>query len=67
MVALDGFEIQPLQVDEVFVHPGETIDIVIVANQSPARYWVRAHTPRAGKGPTVTPDGKLEEVNDMFI
>ena len=47
VIALDGYDIQPLTVDSFFVSPGETIDFLLVADRDTAksgRYWLRART-----------------------
>ena len=55
VVATDGYDIKPLKVDIVLVHPGETVDFEITANQTSGKYWVRATTTMAGRK-----GGKLE-------
>ena len=42
VVATDGYDVTPLQVDVILINPGETVDFEISANQTPGKYWVRA-------------------------
>ena len=51
VVQSDAYAIQPITVDFFMIHPGETIDFEIVANQNSSRYWLRATTLREGLGP----------------
>lgn len=44
VVSLDGHNIRPVTVDSVIVHPGETVDFEILADQTVSRYWFRART-----------------------
>lgn len=44
VVSLDGHDIRPVTVDSLIVHPGETVDFEIVADQIVSRYWLRART-----------------------
>ena len=58
VVATDGHDIVPHQVDIISIYPGETVDFEISTNQTPGKYWVRANTPisRPAQG------GKLEPI-----
>ena len=47
VVATDGNDIIPHQVDIISIYPGETVDFEISTNQTPGKYWVRANTPIA--------------------
>ena len=62
VVALDGIEVAPLAVDSVAVFPGETLDFEMDANMPGGLYWIRAVTPRSGRGPSVEPDGGIHGV-----
>ena len=42
VVATDGYDVTPLNVDIILMSPGETVDFVISANQTAGKYWVRA-------------------------
>jgi len=47
LIALDGYDIQPLSVDSFFILTGESIDFLLVPDQDTAqsgRYWLRART-----------------------
>ena len=43
-VASDGYEFEPIIVDCIILHPGETMDFGILANQQPGSYWMRVDT-----------------------
>ncbi|KAI0234468.1 Oxidoreductase OpS5 [Lamellibrachia satsuma] len=42
VVATDGYDVMPLQVDVIVLNAGESVDFEISANQTPGKYWVRA-------------------------
>ena len=42
VVATDGYDVMPLQVDVIVLNAGESVDFDISANQTPGKYWVRA-------------------------
>jgi len=47
VIALDGYDIQPLSVDSFIVFPGEAIDFLLVPDKDTVqsgRYWLRART-----------------------
>ena len=47
VIALDGYDIQPLSVDSFIINAGESIDFLLVPDQDTAqsgRYWLRART-----------------------
>jgi len=48
LVASDGNDFRPIVADSFFIHPGETMDFVVVADQPAGRYWMRANTPCQG-------------------
>ena len=43
--AVDGFEIQPVVVDEIVLHVAERVDVELVASEPVGRYWVRSRSP----------------------
>ena len=45
VVATDGYDISPLQVDIILIHRGETVDFEITPNATIGKYWVRATSP----------------------
>ncbi|XP_055883293.1 uncharacterized protein LOC106073971 [Biomphalaria glabrata] len=44
IVATDGNEVEPLEVESFIINPGERFDFVIEANQTVNNYWIRAVT-----------------------
>ena len=44
VVALDGFEVNGIQVDAFIVMPGERVDVIIITNQPTSSYWIRVST-----------------------
>jgi len=53
VIALDGYDIQPLSVGAFIINPGESIDFLLVPDQDTAqsgRYWLRAWTLGAKRG-----------------
>ncbi|KAI0210646.1 Laccase-1 [Lamellibrachia satsuma] len=50
VVATDGYDVTPLQVDVILINPGETVDFEISANQTMGKYWVRATGMSASPG-----------------
>jgi len=47
LIALDGYDIQPLSVDSFIINAGESIDFLLVPDPDTAqsgRYWLRART-----------------------
>ena len=44
IVASDGFEIEKVPVESFIIHPGERIDFLMVANQTPGTYLLVAET-----------------------
>jgi len=47
LIALDGYDIQPLSVDKFIVLPGESVDFLLVPHNDTVqsgRYWLRART-----------------------
>jgi len=62
LIALDGYDIQPLSVDSFIVFPGESVDFLLVPDQDTVqsgRYWLRART----LGAKVGRDGELQPWN----
>jgi len=62
VIALDGYNIQPLSVDLFIILPGESIDFLLVPDPDTAqsgRYWLRART----LGAKIGQDGELEPWN----
>ncbi|KAK3733860.1 hypothetical protein RRG08_031800 [Elysia crispata] len=44
IIATDGYDIVPTVVDAVIINPGERYDFLILADNTPGRYWIRAQT-----------------------
>ncbi|KAL3853436.1 hypothetical protein ACJMK2_016973 [Sinanodonta woodiana] len=44
LVASDGHDLEPVNVESFIINPGESFDFVLVANQAVSNYWIRAHT-----------------------
>ena len=42
VVAIDGYDVMPIQVDVIVLNTGESVDFEISANQTSGKYWVRA-------------------------
>lgn len=66
IVATDGSDIQPIQVDSFFILEAERVDFEIVADQSPGRYWMRAETqcPGAYANAIIAYDGIQNRLDD---
>ena len=65
LVALDGYDIQPLSVDTFLIHSGESFDFLLVPDQDTAqsgRYWLRAQA----LVPTSEDDEELRNVTGDF-
>ena len=61
MVALDGNEIQPMDVDGIILLPGETVDFYMEASQPGGLYWMRLRSWGVKNGPFDKPDGIINE------
>ena len=48
VVASDGAEIEPIEVNSVIIDTGETIDIEVNVDQVVGQYWMRARLLNAG-------------------
>ena len=57
VVALDGADVRPFQVDDVIIAPGEAVDFVVQAIAPASSYWIRARTLRNSEN-----DGIVREV-----
>uniref|UniRef100_A0A2C9M1W6 Plastocyanin-like domain-containing protein n=2 Tax=Biomphalaria glabrata TaxID=6526 RepID=A0A2C9M1W6_BIOGL len=44
VVATDGNEVHPVEVESFIINPGERFDFVVDANQTVNNYWIRAET-----------------------
>jgi len=44
VVASDGAELQPVEVESVIVSPGERFDVTVKVDKPKANYWIRAHS-----------------------
>ena len=66
LLASDGFELEPVEVEYIIINPGERIDFAVVANQIEGRYWIRAATPH-DYSVYETFDGKIHEVKAVFV
>ncbi len=51
VVALDGAEIDPMEVTSAIIHPGETMDVELNADQTTGQFWIRARSLIAGDAP----------------
>ena len=38
------FDLEPLSIESLVIHPGERYDFILTANQTPGSYWIRAET-----------------------
>lgn len=58
VIALDGFEVDPINADEFILFPGERIDFELTATLPLNKkiYWIRAQSLRIGKGRFAVPD-----------
>jgi FtsP/CotA-like multicopper oxidase with cupredoxin domain len=61
VVASDGYELSPVPVTYITIHPGETMDFEVTADQAVDNYWMRIRTTRDGTGFDVTPDNQTYE------
>ncbi len=61
IISSDGYDVIPIQVDAFQLHPGETMDVEVVADQPSGKYWLRAQTLRHGVGLFPTPDNITEQ------
>ena len=50
VLASDGYQVAPVQVEFVTVEAGETVDIEVTADQEVGSYWFRSRTLRTGVG-----------------
>ncbi len=71
IMSSDGYDFVPVSADSFQLHAGETIDFEVLANQAPAKYWLRVETIRHGVGPfpeadNVTEDGRAVIVYDAI-
>ncbi|XP_066272659.1 uncharacterized protein [Branchiostoma lanceolatum] len=66
VVANDGHDVEPVQVQSILVFPGESYDFNVVGDQPSGNYWIRARTLWAGKGPDVEPEDRLQEVKAIL-
>ncbi|KAH8658353.1 multicopper oxidase-domain-containing protein [Xylariales sp. PMI_506] len=46
IVEIDGVEIEPILTTRVFINPGQRYSVIVVANQAPGRYTIRATAAR---------------------
>ena len=49
IIALDGFDVVPFEVDFILISTGERVDFEMTANQIEGRYWLRAESPQDPK------------------
>ena len=62
VVEMDGFSVEPVEVQSLIVIGGETYVFEIEANQlDNTSYWMRAETLKDGKGPFVRNDGSSKD------
>ena len=43
-IASDGYYFEPMEVDYIVIHVGETYDFILETNQPVGNYWIRAET-----------------------
>lgn len=43
-IASDGLYFEPIEVDYIIIHTGETYDFLLEANQTDSNFWIRAET-----------------------
>lgn len=44
LIATDGFDISPVWIDYLFINPGETYDVIVIANNTPGNFWIRVES-----------------------
>lgn len=44
LIATDGFDTSPLWIDYLFINPGETYDVIVIANNTPGNFWIRVES-----------------------
>ena len=44
MIATDGYDTEPLEVESFFINPGERFDFYIIANRPTKSYFIRSDT-----------------------
>ena len=44
VMATDGFDIEPLEVESFIINPGERYDFLLKTTQPIGNYWIRANT-----------------------
>ncbi|KAK3579382.1 hypothetical protein CHS0354_029684 [Potamilus streckersoni] len=50
IIASDGYNLEPIEVESFVINPGERFDFILIANQSVSNYWIRAETLEVNKG-----------------
>lgn len=66
VVALDGHDIDSVDVDFIFIDPGESIDFEMTANHIEGLYWLRAESVHDYKV-FQTFDGKVHDVKAIVV
>ena len=66
MVAMDGQEMEPVDVNSFIIASGQTMDFQFTASQAVDSYWLRAVTLRAGISPNVTSDDIVNSVHAII-
>ncbi|XP_019638279.1 PREDICTED: L-ascorbate oxidase-like [Branchiostoma belcheri] len=66
VVAADGHDVTPVQVQSILVFPGESYDFEVTGDQPVANYWIRAETPWAGKGPDAASENRMQDVKAIL-
>ncbi|XP_062567441.1 uncharacterized protein LOC134229689 [Saccostrea cucullata] len=44
LIASDGADLVPVDIDFLLINPGETYDVILYANQTAGNYWIRVET-----------------------
>ena len=60
VVGSDGDDYLPIEVDFIALFPGESIDFELETTESSDLFWLRANTPRKGKGLNPEDDGVIK-------
>ncbi|XP_078620980.1 uncharacterized protein LOC144887566 isoform X1 [Branchiostoma floridae x Branchiostoma japonicum] len=66
VVANDGHDVEPVQVQSILVFPGESYDFEVFGNQANDVYWIRAETLWSGRGPSFESKNHTQEVRAIL-
>ena len=48
VVASDGYDLKPVEVESFIINPGERFDFILKADQNVKNYWIRANSMEVG-------------------